>query len=93
MCQALLGIIIRRRLLFDCNSKCSSHYLVNITILQIVLNALLETSHLIHMGTYEVSYLISPIVEMRMLKLKEANLSFITKIKSGRARLFSAYID
>lgn len=58
-----------------------------------MLNVLFEILYLIYMGIYEVSYLISFIVEMRMLKFKEVNLFFIIKIKSGRVRLFFVYID
>lgn len=76
--QALLETIIMRPL-FDYNRKCSSHYLVNI------LNAC---------GLpYGTGCMISPVLEMRTLKLKEVNLSFIPKVTCSRARPFSAYTN
>lgn len=37
--------------------------------------------------------MISPVLEMRTLKLKEVNLSFIPKVICSRARPFSAYAN
>lgn len=94
MCQVPLKVILRRsRPLFNYNSKCSGHYSVNIVIFQTVLNARLETLYSIPTAAYEIGCTISPILETRTLKLSEVNLSFITKVMSSRARLFSAFIS